>query len=111
MLIPYKVIAENQVKQWATDDEFEEWAIDNNDYSILIVGITDGFDVANLALQNNGLQKLFCKPSSLSLGKASYINMLKKYSSMMGKNGLDNRLLTSLLLLRALKETFPCNPN
>jgi hypothetical protein len=70
-----------------------------------LIGVFEGFQWSNGALQNRGEKPLFCQPAKLALNFEQKIDILKKYLIV------DSRMLDApagLAFLYAMRYTFPC---
>ena len=75
-----------------------------------IGGVGTGFFWANAHQHIHNLPPLYCQPGKLPLYADSYLQILGDYiSNRPGEpNSLANSVPVELLLLNALRETFPC---
>jgi hypothetical protein len=70
-----------------------------------VVGVGRGFEWANADLTSRKQPALYCAPGNLAVVGQQYIAMLEQQVSKRPDQG---KLPASIVLLRALKETFPC---
>ncbi len=75
-----------------------------------IDGVGTGFFGANAHQGTRNLPPLYCQPGKLPLYADNYLQILDDYiSNRPGEpNSLANSIPVELLLLNALRETFPC---
>jgi hypothetical protein len=69
-----------------------------------VSGVGFGFAWANVALEVNGHEPLYCPPPKLSLGGMNYISILAR--ELKDHPGTDTFIEPALL--RGLVRTFPC---
>jgi hypothetical protein len=73
-------------------------------------GVGTGFFWANTHQDTRNLARLYCQPGKLPLYAENYVQILEDYIYSMAdkSNPLPDGIPVELLLLNALKETFPC---
>ena len=84
--------------------------IQNEHNRTYLRGVWDGFQSANVSLEENHQRPLFCQPPKLEIPLDQVIDILKRYI------GDDHRLSTEAIrgfpvdgvLLTALQDVFPC---
>jgi hypothetical protein len=74
-----------------------------------IKGVGMGYACANVDNKINGLPPLYCPPVNLGVTVENYLDIIDRYIER-HKNikGENPESFIELLLLKGLKETFPC---
>lgn len=73
---------------------------------ILLSAFAHGLAVANADLEHDGLRPLFCAPRRLTITAEQYADILRRYVD--GEGAAIKDMPAALVLLMALKATFPC---
>jgi len=76
-------------------------------FKFYITGVGVGLMWANTGLENIGRPPLYCQPGKLALNVDNILQILDDYIDRK-KDQLKPDLPVEMLLLYALKETFPC---
>ena len=73
--------------------------------SLYIAGLGQGLFWANVKLASSGRALLYCEPGNLVLTTDQKVSILRSYTA---KNSSYGVAPAGLVLLRALKDVFPC---
>jgi len=74
-----------------------------------IGGIGQGIFWANISLKAYGKEPIYCQPSKLALNQSNYVDLVNRQITKRQKLGtLKGDESLGMLLVFALKETFPC---
>jgi hypothetical protein len=106
-IVPCCCHAELSVKQYM--GEKNQYIQSAN--KMYVVGIGDGLSWANTELKSQGLPYLYCVPTKLPLDGNTYLHILDLQIQEMRKWAEWPEIKewpVPMLLLKALKQTFPC---
>jgi len=92
-----------------TIKQFIDLSKEETSFQLHILATGQAFLLMNIELQSNNQKPIYCQPTKLAMNYYNYSKILedqtKKYKVMLDNNYQEY----PILLLRGLKEAFPCN--
>ena len=93
-----------------TFDKYETFKNDEQ-FGVYLDGVSAGFAQANVDLYLSDQPRLYCSPPKLGLNRKNLLQILESYIAKPNVQAALSRLpdtYVELMLLRALKNVFPC---
>ena len=79
----------------------------SHEHRAYLNGMTQGMEWVNSALEHGGREAIFCPPRQVPIAHEQYVEILKSY---VGRNKRAESDPMGWVLVRALRDTFPCPP-